>query len=144
MLKDVLLISRSDIPAIHEVEEGGKVHTLGEHRDFSRHPLLREHIPENARLGISWVKLGPGQTLDPHLHPIVSMIIICRGAGSLLGDLEGDLKEGDVVLVGAGRLHGFVGGEPSGFTGLSVQFELRGLYEDKDRALVTFPSPSQI
>jgi quercetin dioxygenase-like cupin family protein len=142
MLKDVLLVRRAEIPAIYEVEENGKKHTLGEHRDFSRHPQLREHIPENARLAISWVQLAPGQVLDPHLHPIVSMIIICRGVGKLLGDRNEELREGDIVLVGAGRLHGFVGGEPHGFTGLSIQFEQRGLYEDKDRALVNFPSPS--
>jgi quercetin dioxygenase-like cupin family protein len=142
MLNEVLVVRRSDIPVIYEVEENGQRHTLGEHRDFRRHALLREHVPENARLAMSWVQLTPKQVLDPHLHPILSMIIICRGSGLLIGDRESVLNEGDIVVVGPGRLHGFVGGEPAGFTALSVQFEQQGLYEDKDRALVSFPSMS--
>lgn len=139
-MSEVLIIPRAEVPAIYEVEENGKTHELGEHRDFSRLPALRQFIPETARLAISWAFLRPGQVLDPHLHPIRSMIVICRGSGRLLGDKTATLAEGDVVAVGPGRLHGFVGGEPDGLHVLSIQFEERGLYEDKDRALVTFPT----
>jgi len=135
---DVMVIPRVDVPAIYEIEEGGKKHELGEHRDFSRHPVLKGAIPDNARLGISWATLKPDQVLDPHLHPILSMIIVCRGNGRLLGDKTGPLGEGDVVVVPPGRLHGFVGGGPEGLTVLSVQFEMRGLYEDPKNALVNF------
>lgn len=142
MEPDVIVIPRVDVPAIYEIEEGGKKHELGEHRDFSRHPVLKEAIPDNARLGISWAKLKPDQVLEPHLHPIMSMIIVCRGGGRLLGDKVGPLHEGDVVVVPPGRLHGFVGGDPDGLTVLSVQFEMRGLYEDTKNALVEFASRS--
>ena len=128
---DVMVIPRADVPAIYEIEEGGKKHSLGEHRDFSRHPVLKGAIPDNARLGISWATLTPGQVLEPHLHPILSMIIVCRGAGELLGDKLGSLHEGDVVVVPPGRLHGFVGSGPEGLTVLSVQFNsLNGDYRD--------------
>jgi quercetin dioxygenase-like cupin family protein len=138
-MSEVFVIRRADVPAIYEVEENGTKHDLGEHRDFSRHPTLRQFIPNPARLAISWAFLEPGQTLEPHLHPIRSMIVVCRGSGRLLGDKTSALEEGDIVAVGPGRLHGFVGGEPHGLQVLSIQFEERGLYEDAERALVNFP-----
>lgn len=136
-MSEVELVPRADVPAIYEIEENGVKHTLGEHRDFSRHPALRAFIPEKARLAISWAKLSAGQQLDPHLHPIRSMIVICSGSGTLLGDRTGPLVEGDIVAVGPGCLHGFIGG-PNGMHVLSIQFEERGLYEDVDNALVAF------
>jgi quercetin dioxygenase-like cupin family protein len=137
-MSEVQIIRRADVPAIYEVEENGTKHVLGEHRDFSRHPALRAFIPEKARLSMSWAFLTPGQVLDPHLHPIRSMIVICRGSGKLLGDKTCTLEEGDIVAVGPGCLHGFVGGERDGLQVLSIQFEERGLYEDVENALVTF------
>jgi quercetin dioxygenase-like cupin family protein len=123
---------------VTEVFEGGERHFLGEQRDFRRHPALAEFLADTSRLGIAWVRLGPGQTLEPHGHPTRSMIIVCRGNGVLLDNGEQVLNEGDVVLVPAGYVHGFRGLEPSGVEGLSIQFEGMGLYEDVENARVTF------
>jgi quercetin dioxygenase-like cupin family protein len=139
MFSEVLIVKRDEIPAIYEIEEGGKKHILGVHRDFRRHPVLSQFIPEDARLAMSWALLEPGQVLTPHVHPIVSMIVVTRGSGRLLGQLSATLEEGDAVLVGTGCLHGFEGRGPEGMQVLSFQFEARGLYEDAGKPLVRFP-----
>jgi quercetin dioxygenase-like cupin family protein len=138
MTDKVVLIRRTDIPAIFEIEENGRRHELGEHRDFRRHPALAEFIPERARLAMSWAYLSPNQVLEEHVHPIKSMIVVCRGRGEVLGDLCATLEEGDAVLVGPGGRHGFRGGAESGMQVLSVQFEAQGLYEDVAKPLVHF------
>jgi len=134
----ITIIRRDDIPSISEIVENGKVHSLGAHRDFRRSPALAAFIPENARLAMSWTRLKKGQRLEPHVHPIRSMIIICDGAGTLLGDMTAPLEAGDAVIVPPGCHHGFEGGAPGGFGALSVQFESSGLYEHPDKPQVAF------
>ncbi|WP_437669206.1 cupin domain-containing protein [Sorangium sp. So ce131] len=136
----VRVIARHDIPAITTVEVEGAVFDLGEHRDFRRHAAMAGFIPENARLAVAWTRLDPGKSLAPHVHPIPSMIIVCQGEGRLLGELERPLAAGDIVLVPAGRSHGFSGSEPSGIVALSVQFEQSGLYERAEAPMVRPPS----
>ena len=138
MLSTVTIIPRSDVRAVTEVFEDGERHFLGEQRDFRRHPLLAEFLAETVRVGIAWVRLGPGQTLEPHGHPTRSMILVCRGSGVLLDNGEKPLNEGDIVLVPAGYPHGFRGLDPDGVEGLSIQFEGLGLYEDVENPRVKF------
>ena len=137
-IRRITIIRREDIPAISEIVENGMVHSLGEHRDFRRNPALAAFIPENARLAMSWTRLQRGQVLEPHVHPIRSMIIICDGEGMLLGDVTAPLHAGDAVIVPPGCHHGFEGGAPGGFGALSVQFESSGLYEHPDKPQVAF------
>ena len=139
MLSTITIVPRKDVQAVTEVVEDGERHFLGEQRDFRRHPALAEFLADTVRLGAAWVRLGPGQTLEPHRHPTRSMIVVCRGQGLLLdGDEQRPLNEGDIVLVPAGYPHGFRGLEPSGVEGLSLQFEGLGLYEDVENARVSF------
>jgi quercetin dioxygenase-like cupin family protein len=139
MLSTITIVPRKDVQAVTEVVEDGERHFLGEQRDFRRHPALAEFLADTVRLGVAWVRLGPGQTLEPHRHPTRSMIVVCRGQGLLLdGDEQLPLNEGDIVLVPEGYPHGFRGLEPSGVEGLSLQFEGLGLYEDVENARVNF------
>ena len=138
MLSTITIVPRADIQAVSEVFEDGEPHFLGEQRDFRRHPLLAEFLAETVRLGVAWVRLGPGQVLEPHRHPIRSMIVVCRGQGILIDTEEKPLHEGDIVLVPADYLHGFRGLEPGGVEGLSIQLEGLGLYEDLANARVSF------
>src|SRR5437764_15418605 len=94
----IVIVRRQDIPAISDIVENGVVHSLGEHRDFRRNPALAAFIPENARLAMSWTRLTRGQRLEPHVHPIRSMILICDGSGRLLGDRDEPAGEGDTVI----------------------------------------------
>lgn len=138
MLSTLTIIPRNEIEAVSEILEDGHMHALGEQRDFRRNPLLASFLSEQARLAIAWVRLGAGQVLEPHRHPIRSMILVCRGRGEVLGDVKAQLKEGDAVLVPANFLHGFRGLEPNGVEGLSIQFDDRGLYEDVSNPRVAF------
>ena len=138
MLSTIAIVPRIDIKMVTEVMEDGKLHSLGEQRDFRRNPTLAAFLPERARLGIAWVRLGPGQVLEPHRHPVLSMILVCRGRGVLIDNGETPLVEGDAILVPSGYLHGFRGLEPDGVEGLSIQFEDLGLYEDINNPRVAF------
>ena len=132
------IVERDEIPELRTVVVDGEEHNLGILKDFRRHPGIAALIPDLARLSISWVRLAPGEQLEPHVHSIASMIVVAEGQGRTLGDLEEPFRAGDVIAIPAGRHHGFVGAGEDGFWALSVQFEERGLYERPDDPLVTF------
>ncbi len=134
------VVSVGEIPALATVEAGGEKHVLGLVRDFSRHPLLTKFLAQQPRgVQLSWVRLGPMEVLEPHVHPIDSMIVITTGSGVLLGgNAEAPLTSGDVVLVPRTCPHGFRGAAPEGFTALSFQFGERSLYGNAEDPLVRF------
>ena len=134
----ITVVRRADIPSITEILEDGELHQLGEQRDFRRHPLLAQFIPERARLAIAWVRLGPNQELKPHRHTTPSLLLCTGGRGIILEQPEPVIEPGDAVLVPVGSTHGFRGLPPTGIEGLSIQFEERGLYEDVANPLVKF------
>lgn len=134
----MVLVKREEIPAIHEILVDGKVHPLGIHKDFRRHPVLKRHLPENARVSFSWVRLGVGEELAVHAHPTASIIIVASGNGRSSGDLEADFTDGDVIVVPPNFRHGFRGSAPAGYWALSIQLEGAGLYEDTTAARVAF------
>lgn len=138
-IDEIAVIQRNDIQVLREVEVHGKRYSLGEHRDFRRHALLQQFLPEHARLSLSWVHLKEGEELLPHQHPSASMILTCSGSGYLTGQKKQALTEGDVVMVPPHCEHGFIGDGPDGFHGLSIQFgEEGGLYENAQRPQVKF------
>ena len=134
--EEVQVIARDDIPAIHSITQNGEVHNLGEVRDFQWHDALREFLPSPKMISFSWVYLKPGDSLLPHEHPMVSMIILVKGSGRLTGQKNLPLKEGDIVITPPNCSHGFDGGE-NGAYGLSIQFE-EGIYTDPENARVKF------
>ncbi|HET6612204.1 MAG TPA: AraC family ligand binding domain-containing protein [Kofleriaceae bacterium] len=135
---DILVVPRESIPPIHSVEQDGATHALGELRDFRWHEQLKELMPPDSELSISWVALKDKEQLDPHVHPIQSMMIFYRGSGQLLGQREQPINEGDIVVVPPGCQHGFIGG-PDGLYALSVQFG-KGLYTHPETPRVVFSS----
>ncbi|MDR5783501.1 hypothetical protein QCE63_29225 [Caballeronia sp. LZ065] len=137
-ISKVQVIKRCAIPAIMSIQVDGETHSLGEHRDFRRHPFFREFIPEHGRSSFSWVNLKDGERLDNHVHPVPSMILICSGSVYLTGATEQLLSEGDAACVPAGRLHGFRTCDGQQFHGLSIQFDGNGLYEDEGAPRVAF------
>jgi quercetin dioxygenase-like cupin family protein len=126
------VVRRQDMPAIHTVIENGREQVLGILKEFRRHEAMSAFLPKDFSVAIAWVHLDPGQTLETHVHPVDSMILICRGKALAFGDYVGDLNEGDGLLVPHGSRHGFTGAGEDGFWGLSIQFNSRGLYEDLD------------
>src|SRR3954452_16048991 len=93
----ITIVRRGGLPTLRSVIVDGKEHTLGIHKDLRKSDVLARFIPEDARLAVAWVHLGPGEQLDPHEHPIESMIVMCHGRGRILGDLEAEIGEGDVI-----------------------------------------------
>ncbi len=134
----VRVVKRATMPAIHSVNIDGATHHLGVLKDFHWCEGFAEFVPEGAPLSMSWVHLGAGEVLSPHVHPTASMIVICEGRVSSLGEVEQELQAGDALLVPPGRLHGFKGLGPDGFWGLSIQFESQSLYRDPSAPRVTF------
>ncbi|MEV5651912.1 cupin domain-containing protein [Nocardia sp. NPDC052254] len=132
------VIERDALAEITSVVVDDVVHDIGLLKDFHRHPVLQEFVPELARLSLSWVRLRPGEELSVHQHPTKSMIIIAEGTGRTQGDVTTDIRAGDIVVVPPGARHGFVGSGAEGFWALSIQFEGAGLYENPDDARVNF------
>lgn len=131
-------VERGEVPSIHSVDKDGETFFLGVQKDFRRNPLLAHFIPENGRLAIAWVHLGKEEILQPHVHPIDSLILVAKGLVKSLGDTQLDLQEGDIFVIPAKSVHGFKGMGEHGFWGLSIQFEEQGLYEDSCNPLVEF------
>jgi mannose-6-phosphate isomerase-like protein (cupin superfamily) len=135
-MDQISVVSQNAIPPINTVDHDGVTHHLGELRDFRWNELLRGFMPDPAIFSVSWVRLAPGEVLDPHVHPIQSMLVFYAGTGEMIGDLVRPLIKDDVVVVPGGCVHGFVGG-PEGLYGLSIQFG-EGLYTAPEKPRVAF------
>lgn len=137
----VELVTRDELPAMHTVMEGGQERVLGILKEFRRHERMRAFLPKDFKVSIAWVHLDAGQTLEAHVHPVDSMILVCKGAVHAFGERTAEMQEGDILLVPHGSEHGFTGAGTDGFWGLSVQFNSRGLYEDERDPWATFLEP---
>ena len=135
------IIPREKLPLIQEVVKEGKTFDLGEVRNFREDKRLSSILPKNFTS--AWVGLTPSQELNPHVHETDSMIIVTEGEGLVTGDLQGEIKEGDLVYVPAGQHHGFIGSGEKGFKALSIQFEDRSLYEKGHEAEVKFVNQAE-
>ncbi|MBX9296629.1 cupin domain-containing protein [Chromobacterium piscinae] len=137
-MSDVTLVRRDDIPSMRTVVVDGVEHWLGHVKDFTKNAPLTQFLPKDNRISMAWVRLEAGERLDAHIHPVESMIVMCEGGARTLGDVRETMNAGDILLVPPGKLHGFIGMPPSGFWGLSIQFDSRGLYEDIADPWATF------
>jgi hypothetical protein len=132
----IQIVKRAAIPAITTIEEGGVLHRLGELRDLSWSEPLKHFVGGGSGFSASWVQLADQEILEPHTHPVLSMMVIYAGAGQMLGDLCRPLAGDEVVVVPPGCLHGFIGGPP-GLFALSIQFA-GGLYSAPEQPRVIF------
>jgi mannose-6-phosphate isomerase-like protein (cupin superfamily) len=126
----VQIIKRDDIPGITSVFHQGKQHNIGLLKDWHKHEALKAFVPESARPSFSWTRLKKDEATESHVHPTNSLLILCEGQGEIIGDREDSLEAGDVVLIPAGSVHGFIGRGDNGFWAVSIQFEGAGLFED--------------
>jgi hypothetical protein len=140
-MSGIQIIKRQSIPAITTVEQGGVLHRLGELRDLSWSEPLKDFVGGGAGFSASWVQLAHEEVLEPHAHPVLSMMVFYAGAGHMLGDLSRPLAGDEVVVVPPGCLHGFVAGPP-GLYALSIQFA-GGLYSEPERPRVIFSKEDQ-
>ncbi len=139
MLEKLTIIHRADIRMITEIVEDGELEFLGEQREFRRHPVLDEFLPENARLSIAWVRLAAGQALRLHQHPIRSLVLLTQGHGIVFDNgVETPIVQGDAILIPAMYRHAFGGAGPNGGEGLSIQFEDHGIFEDEHNPRIQY------
>jgi quercetin dioxygenase-like cupin family protein len=134
----VHIIRRDSLRSIESVAVGDQLHGLGLVKDLRWNEEFARNIPPSTPLSVSWVHLDAGATLAVHQHPMTSVIVVTEGVGRTLGDTEGSIGAGDVVLVPGGARHGFLGASPSGFWALSIQLEGQGIYTDPERPNVVF------
>lgn len=121
MTVEIQIVKRDSVPALREVVVDGVKHDIGEVRDLRGSEELRRFMPDASLISVSWAKLAPHRTHEPHVHPIQSMMVIFSGAGELIGQVRRPIQEGDVVVVPAGCEHGFIAGS-AGLAALSIQF----------------------
>lgn len=133
-------IPRASIRGINDMRVDGAVRDLGEVKNFRNDEYLRRHLPSNV--STSWTHLGPHQVLEPHVHPVPSMIIVTRGRGRSIGDTQVEFRGGDVIYVPAYNSHGFVGLD-EGFWALSVQFERVAIFETETDPLTRYLGDSR-
>jgi mannose-6-phosphate isomerase-like protein (cupin superfamily) len=136
MDREIRIVPFDAVPRIQQIEQDGAIHILGELRDFRWSEPLRAFMPDPDEFSVSWVELAPDEILQPHTHPIQTMLVIYAGSGAVIGDLRRPLTKGDIVVVPPGCAHGFVGG-PDRLKALSIQFG-QGLYSDPGHAHVVF------
>ena len=137
-MKNIWVKSGYDLTQLDRIKIDGIEHEIGDVRDFFSQPEMRQFVPENAKLGLAWVRLREGETHSLHVHPVNSMLFICKGEAEVLGPGACTVKEGDIVLIPADIPHGFRGKGALGFSGISFQFEQRGLFESGDEPLIKF------
>jgi quercetin dioxygenase-like cupin family protein len=136
--REVELVTRDDVPSMRTIVVNGVEHWLGHVKDFTKNTNLAEFLPKDNRISMAWVRLEAGEELEPHVHPVPSMILIVEGSARTTGDKRAVMNAGDALLVPQRRPHGFIGLAPNGFWGLSIQFDSRGLYEDIEDPWATF------
>jgi quercetin dioxygenase-like cupin family protein len=136
------VITRDEVPGMNRIVVDGREHDLGILKHWRKEPHLNAILPRGLDVSLAWVNLQRGQQLDVHIHPVHSLVVCCQGSVRSIGDLEATLHEGDIIVIPTGYRHGFIGGDPDGFWGLSIQLESLALYEDLDSPLVTFVEPA--
>lgn len=141
MTAQIQVVKRDSMPPLREVVVDGVTHAIGEVRDFRVSQELCEFMPDSSEFSVSWARLGALGTHHQHVHPVQSIMVICEGSGELIGDLRCSIANGDVIVVPAGCLHGFIAG-PEGLAALSIQFG-DALYaaNGRPRALFLDPDP---
>ncbi len=140
--RELKIISRNSLLELNEISQNGQKKNLGIVKNFASHSLMKEKLP--SYFSAAWVHLNPGERLETHVHDTDSMIILTEGFGSLQGDLNQPLQEGDTVYVPAGYSHGFTGAGDKGFWALSIQFQSTSLYEDSLNPQVQFIEDEKI
>ena len=93
MITEPIIVARHTLSALTEINVDGKIHSLGEYRDFRNHEDLKEFLHEESNISLSWTHLKNNEQHDIHTHDVKSMIIICSGHGILLGDNEFDVLQ---------------------------------------------------
>ena len=90
---------------------------------FNDHKSISRFCSKNiGQLSMKWLHLKPGQEVKIHDHPVDTLMIVTRGQGALIGDLEQKIFEGDSVLIPSSKKHGVITTDDKGLWALSFRF----------------------
>ena len=115
----ITIVKRDTIPPL-QAADASLGEGVGELRDFRWNDQLRAFMPGASDLSVSWVRLEPGERLQPRALHVDSLMVVYGGSADIVGDVARAVAAEDVVIVPSGCKHGFVGG-PQGLFALSIQ-----------------------
>jgi mannose-6-phosphate isomerase-like protein (cupin superfamily) len=115
----ITIVKRDTIPPA-QAEGAARGEGIGELRDFRWNDQLRAFMPDVSALSVSWMRLEPGEILQPRALSTDSLMVVYEGSADITGDVPRTVAAEDVVIVPSGCEHGFVSG-PRGLSALSIQ-----------------------
>jgi hypothetical protein len=115
----ITIVKRDTIPPL-QAADTSLGHGVGEQRDFRWNDQLRAFMPRASDLSVSWVRLEPGERMQPRALDVDSLMVVYGGSADVVGDVTRAVAAEDVVVLPSGCEHGFVGG-PEGLFALSIQ-----------------------
>jgi hypothetical protein len=115
----IRIVKRDTIPNLQSLDTA-KGEGAGELRDFRWNDQLRAFMEGASDLSVGWVRLGPGELLQPRTLDVDLLMVVYQGSADIVGDLTRAVSAEDVVVVPSGAMHGFVGG-PQGLYALAIQ-----------------------
>jgi quercetin dioxygenase-like cupin family protein len=124
------IIRRDGLNVVSTVFTNGKEHYLGILKEFKKDSRLKEFLKDVNGFDISWTSLNASETLVAHRHPVNTMIIMCKGSADVIGDVEGEVEEGDIIAIPQNSLHGLLSKKDAGFWSLSIVFGNKGVQYD--------------
>ncbi len=66
-------------PLYHTIEVDRVEHWFWHVKNFMKQPHLLDFLPDDNHVSMAWVRLEEGEKLEPHIHPMESMILMCEG-----------------------------------------------------------------
>ena len=115
----ITIVKRDTIPPL-QAADASLGDGIGEQRDFRWNDQLRAFMPGASDLSVSWLRLEPGELLQPRALHVDALMVVYGGSADIVGDVARAVAAEDVVIVPSGCKHGFVGG-PQGLFALSIQ-----------------------
>jgi hypothetical protein len=115
----ITIVKRDTIPPL-QAADTSLGESVGEQRDFRWNDQLRAFMPRASDLSVSWVRLEPGESMQPRALNVDSLMVVYGGSADVVGDVTRAVAAEDVVVLPSGSRHGFVGG-PEGLFALSIQ-----------------------
>src|SRR5215469_8482094 len=115
----IQVISRDTIPPVQGSTREGGPDRPGELRDFGGDDRLREFMSEVDDISVSWMRLAEGEMHTPPAHTGQLILVVYAGSGCLIGGVDRDLAQGDVVVPAGCEC--VVGGGTGGLHGLALR-----------------------
>lgn len=116
--KKVSIVSRKDIPPL-VIERNGEPYDTGL-RIFHENKTLQSLLQPSSKFSLAWASLKPGDSVPPHTHDTVTILIVYQGSGRLLPEDQQEFFAGDCIVIPPYCESGLIGG-PGGLYAISIE-----------------------